>query len=120
MAFHYGEMAVQREALHDALQALAAQLGFEVLAGRRVFELKPASVNKGHALAAFMEENPFAGRKPIFLGDDITDVYALRAVSELGGMAIQVADRIASAAPFGLADPHAVRQWLQQWEEQFE
>lgn len=120
LAFHYDGRAAPRGALLDAVQTLAARLGFEVLAGRCVFEVKPAGVSKGRALAAFMEAAPFAGRTPVFIGDDVTDAGALRVAHERGGLAIQVAERIDSAAPFGLADPRAVQQWLLQWEEQLE
>ncbi|MET0379451.1 MAG: trehalose-phosphatase [Spongiibacteraceae bacterium] len=119
IAFHYDPMSAQQASLQRELIPVAQQLGFELLAGHNLLELKPANVNKGKALLAFLEEPPFAGRVPIFLGDDVTDEHALRAVREHGGMAIQVADRITSVAQFGLPDSRAVLQWLQHWEEQF-
>lgn len=119
IAFHYGAAPEQKFALYRALTPIADELNFELLAGHNLFELKPMKVNKGKALLAFMEEPPFAGRSPIFLGDDVTDKPALRAARDSGGMAIQVADRITSSAQFGLPDSHAVLQWLHHWEEQF-
>jgi trehalose 6-phosphate phosphatase len=142
VAFHYGAMRLQADshktalddetaaqhevqhtrqpqALRASLSAVARSLGFELLEGRSVFELKPATVNKGSALVDFMGEPPFAGRLPVFLGDDFTDEYALRATRDLGGMAIQVDDRIEGSAQFGLPGPQAVMQWLHNWEEQF-
>lgn len=127
VAFHYGapsgedltQADSKRQLLERALQPIAQALNFELLTGHNLFELKPASVNKGQALAAFMEESPFAGRVPIFIGDDVTDEHALHAARNQGGMAIQVADRITGSAQFGLPDPRAVLQWLQHWEDQF-
>ena len=49
-----------------------------VQVGKRVVELKPAGRDKGMAVLAFMRELPFRGRKPVFVGDDATDEFALR------------------------------------------
>lgn len=118
VAFHYRAMEMQRAQLHATLRQLAADLDVELLEGHKVFELKPAQVNKGRALAQFMVEAPFAGRVPVFLGDDHTDEFALAQARELGGLAIQIDERIASRAQFELPDPPAVWRWLQQWETQ--
>lgn len=126
IAFHYGALITGADSEAGAVQALQAslaaaadRLGCELLAGHKVYELKSAVVDKGRALVAFMDEPPFQGRLPIFIGDDFTDAYALRAASACAGMAIQVDERIAGAAQFALSDPAAVLQWLQRWEEQF-
>lgn len=119
IAFHYGSTSAHKDALQRALLPIAKELNLEILAGHNLFELKPASVDKGKALIAFMEEPPFAGRVPIFIGDDVTDEHALRAARNHGGVAIQVADRITGSAQYGLPDTHAVLQWLQHWEGQF-
>jgi len=57
-----------------------------------------------------MNEAPFAGRFPIFIGDDQTDRAGFEAVSRANGMAIAVGPRV--SAPWWLADPAAVRAWL--------
>lgn len=119
IAFHYRSTSEHKVDLQCELVSIARELNLEILAGHNLFELKPASVDKGKALIAFMEEQPFTGRVPIFIGDDVTDEHALRAVRVHGGMAIQVADRIAGSAQYGLSDARAVLQWLQHWEGQF-
>ncbi len=90
--------------------ALASRGVFELLEGREVFELRPRSCDKGAALASFMSEPPFAGRFPIFIGDDQTDLAGFEAVGRVHGMAIAVGPRV--TAPWWLPDPAAVRAWL--------
>jgi trehalose 6-phosphate phosphatase len=118
-AFHF-RAAPQREAqLHSELTAIARATGFVVQPGVFLYELKPAGVDKGHALKQFLAEPPFAGCTPIFLGDDVTDEYALAAARHCGGIAIQVGPRKSAAANFALADPAAVAEWLEQWASQW-
>ncbi len=84
---------------------------FRLQIGKMVLEAKPAGRDKGIALLEFMAEVPFRGRLPVFLGDDATDEYGFRAVTELGGMAIKVGEG-SSVAPWRLPDVAAVRTWL--------
>jgi trehalose 6-phosphate phosphatase len=84
--------------------------GYQVIAGRRVFELTPVVPNKGTAITAFLAEPPFAGRTPVFLGDDAGDRAALRAVARHGGIPIAVGPWV--TAPWKLRDATAVRHWL--------
>jgi trehalose 6-phosphate phosphatase len=59
----------------------------------------------------FMQEPPFAGRRPVFVGDDLTDQGGFQAVEAQGGISIAVGDRV--RAQFRAEDPTAVRSWLQ-------
>ena len=78
-----------------------------------VVELRPACASKGTAVERFMSEAPFAGRTPVFIGDDITDEDAFRAVNEMGGYSIKVGEREpGSSARYELANVEAVRNWL--------
>lgn len=82
-----------------------------ILAGHMVFEIKRATFDKGVAIGRFMDRAPFAGRKPIFLGDDITDLPGFSAVLERGGDAFSVGrsiDGLSGSFP----DPASVRSWL--------
>lgn len=118
-ALHYRQAPDYRQRLGAAVAALAHGAGFDLLAGHCVYELKPPGVHKGSALDAFLAEAPFAGRRPVFLGDDSTDEFALAAARGAGGIAIQVGGRRSEAAQFALTDPAAVRAWLQRWEQRW-
>lgn len=99
-----------REAIEFALAAHAPDLA--LLEGRNVLEIKPRSVDKGEACRHLLSTAAFAGRIPVFLGDDLTDVDAFGFVREAGGLAIAVGDRVAAHAPCHLAGPRDVRRWL--------
>jgi trehalose 6-phosphate phosphatase len=112
-AVHYrGAVALSLTRLRADLEALAsASRGvFEVAPGRDVMELRPRACDKGAALESFMAEAPFAGRFPIFIGDDQTDRTAFDAVARVNGMGIAVGSDV--MAPWWLPDPAGVRAWL--------
>lgn len=114
LALHY-RLAPQLEstAFAQAQRALR-QLGatHELQRGKFVFELRPAGYSKGTAVAAFMAEVPFRGRRPLFIGDDATDEDGFAVVNDLGGISIRVGDVADSAARHHLADVEAVHRWL--------
>ena len=76
-----------------------------------MLEVKPAGRDKGTAIAEFMAEPPFAGRRPVFVGDDVTDEYGFRVVNDLGGDSVKVGEG-QSAARWRLENVQAVRAWL--------
>jgi trehalose 6-phosphate phosphatase len=58
--------------------------------GKMVIELRPSSADKGHAVETFLSTPPFKGRRPIAIGDDVTDEAMFRAVNELSGCSIRI------------------------------
>jgi trehalose 6-phosphate phosphatase len=68
-------------------------------------EIRAAGPDKGKALEFFMRAPPFAGRKPVFVGDDVTDEPAIAAANRLGGIGLHVARDFAGG-------PSSVRAWL--------
>ncbi|MFT3801436.1 MAG: trehalose-phosphatase [Burkholderiaceae bacterium] len=112
LALHY-RAAPELEDLCVATiaRALERMPGYEALRGKCVVEIKARGVDKGAAIRRFLDEAPFSGRSPVFIGDDVTDEAGFDAVLEAGGRAIKVGAG-PSLAPARLADPDAVRAWL--------
>lgn len=104
------------ERAQEAVKAAAADLGgaYRLQLGKAVGEIVPASATKGHAIRAFAEHPPYAGRRAVFLGDDLTDEKAFAVVNEVGGVSVRIgpSDTIATRR---LADPEAVRHLLYAW-----
>ena len=80
------------------------------LHGGREGTARSALPDKADAIAAFLGEQPFAGRKPIFIGDDVSDMGGFQVVKQHGGMTIAVGDAL--AADRQLVNPRAVNHWL--------
>jgi trehalose 6-phosphate phosphatase len=113
VALHFREApeleAVCRRAVDEALQAEPL---FTVVAGKMVFEARPARIDKGTAVEAFLTEPPFAGRAPLFIGDDRTDEDGFAVVQRRGGLGIKVGPG-PTAAHYRLADPTAVHRLIE-------
>jgi len=118
VALHYRKAPQLARAAQAAVRDAAGPLGeqVEVQDGKMVVELKPAGCDKGKAIAQFMQEAPFAGRQPVFIGDDATDEYGFRVVNAMGGHSVKVGEG-ASVARWRLENPASTRAWLQAWLE---
>ena len=92
--------------------ALPRLPGYCLQHGDSVVELRPAHGDKGNAILALMDEPPFRGHVPVFVGDDLTDESGFAIVNAHGGISVLVGHREPSAAHYGLPDPAAVRDWL--------
>ena len=114
LALHFLRARDLEHELRAEVALLAAPLvpKFAVLDGHAVIEVKPAAHTKDSAVSAFMEEAPFRGRQPIFIGDDQTDYGGFAAVRRFAGLAIAVGPRVKSE--WWLPGPAAVREWLGQ------
>lgn len=112
VALHF-RRAPEREAEVGALvEDLAARTGLVVQRGKMVAELRPAGADKGDALIALMREPGFAGARPLFMGDDLTDEHAFEAAAALGGAGVLVGPERETAARYRLAGVAEVEQWL--------
>jgi trehalose 6-phosphate phosphatase len=113
-SLHYRRAPELEAACRQRLQNLLDRLGpgYRLIEGKMVLELVPAAASKGEAIRALMLKAPFAGRRPVFIGDDTTDEDGFRVVNALGGTSIRVGSLDSSAALHELADIDAVRQWL--------
>jgi len=111
-ALHYRAAPRAGPACLAAARAAADALpGHLVQAGKMVVEVKPEAAHKGAALERLCARPPFAGRRPLMLGDDATDEDAMAAALALGGAAVKVGGGD-SCAPLRAPDPAAVRAWL--------
>lgn len=78
---------------------------FRLIPAREAVEIGPRGASKGHAVERLMASAPFAGRRPIFIGDDFTDEAGMSAARAFGGQGLRVAE-------FFGGDPAGVRAWL--------
>jgi trehalose 6-phosphate phosphatase len=113
IALHYRQAPeLEQECLQAMQAAVEDSPGLTLLRGKMVFEAKPGGASKGHAIEAFMQEPPFAGRSPVFVGDDFTDEVGFATVQRLQGLGVKVGEG-ASVAWQRLPSPAAFRYQLQ-------
>jgi trehalose 6-phosphate phosphatase len=114
LALHYRMAPRLGGYAHKLARSLGNRLGNEycVQPGKRVVEIRPAGKDKGIAIQEFMEELPFRGRTPVFLGDDATDEHGFAMVNQLGGLSVKVGTG-ATAASWRVPDVTAARAWLE-------
>jgi trehalose 6-phosphate phosphatase len=116
LALHYREVPHLEDAVVKTMENVANRLAgeLELQHGKMVVELRPAGATKAEAVTAFLAEPPFAGRLPVFIGDDLTDEPAFELVNRFDGLSVVVGARRPSAARASLADVAAVHDWLAQ------
>ena len=113
-AIHYRAAPGSGQALKRRLDAFLAahpDHGLTLMPGHYVFEMKRPDINKGAAIARFMEEAAFRGRRPIFVGDDVTDRPGFETVMSRNGLAYSVS-HAAPGVVGTFPNPAAVRHWL--------
>lgn len=112
VALHYRQVPHLEQLCHDVLADVVQRVeGLELLRGKYVFEAKPRGAHKGQAILDFMTQAPFAGRVPVFVGDDVTDEAGFAAVQALGGWGIKVGQG-PTMAQHRCMTPAALRGWL--------
>ena len=113
VAMHYRLAPQQRDSVVEIMRSVQARLGdeFRLIEGNMVLEITPGGKDKGVAISEFMRENPFAGRPPVFLGDDTTDEDGFEIVNALGGISVKVGAGV-SVARQRAGDAPRVRRWL--------
>lgn len=113
LALHYRQAPHLADHVLQTAQAVVRDHpDYALVAGKMVVEIKPKGADKGSAVAALMQTAPFAGRCPVFVGDDVTDEDGFAAANRLGGVSVLVGPARATQAQYHLADVEACRVWL--------
>ncbi len=113
IALHYRQAPQLEQLCLDTMQAaIEDSPGLTLLRGKMVVEAKPSGASKGSAIENYLQEAPFMGRTPVFIGDDITDEVGFAAVQRLGGLGVKVGEG-ATVAWQRLATPAALRDALE-------
>ncbi|WP_299175601.1 trehalose-phosphatase [uncultured Brevundimonas sp.] len=110
---HYRQAPDQASAAEQLAQRLQAETGLSLQPGHMVLELKTPGADKGTAVTAFMQDEPFKGAVPVMLGDDLTDEHGFEAAAALGGYGVLVGPERETAARYRLDDVDAVLTWLE-------
>src|SRR5262249_21045041 len=115
LATHYRLAPKRAAAVHEAVAAACARYpasSLEILMGKAVAEVKSTAFNKGTGVRELMTFPPFRGRRPIFIGDDVTDESAFAVLPEFDGFGFSVGRPLPGLAR-GFPRPRAGREWLQ-------
>jgi trehalose 6-phosphate phosphatase len=92
VAVHWRTAPEGEEDARAAIDDLARELGpaYKIQDGKAVRELVSARAGKGEGIRALMRSEPYAGRRPVFVGDDKTDEHGFEAVNELNGVTVKI------------------------------
>jgi len=114
LALHYRLAPEKGAAVLEAIVKICSDVPdgtIDILPGKLVVDVKPAATNKGDAVSELMRHSPFAGRRPIFIGDDTTDLPVFGIIPKFGGRAYSVGG-IAADVDGHFDRPETVRAWL--------
>jgi trehalose 6-phosphate phosphatase len=114
LALHYRLAPHAEKAIYEAVSLIRADLPnapIEVLPGKCVCEIKHSGFTKASGVRELMTYEPFKGRKPLFIGDDVTDETVFAIMPDFDGLAFSVGRRAQGVA--GHFDtPNDVREFL--------
>src|SRR5471032_474375 len=114
LALHYRLAPHAEKAIYEAVSLIRADLPsspIEILPGKCVCEIKHSGFTKATGVRELMTHEPFKGRRPIFIGDDVTDETVFAIMPELDGLAFSVGRRAHGVAGH-FDEPRDVREWL--------
>ena len=112
LALHFRRAPEREHELRELVTGAATpHNGHHVMHGKMVLEVRPTHADKGTAVARFLETPPFAGRRAVFVGDDVTDEYGFAVVNRIGGISVKVGTG-ESGATFRVPDVDALHDWL--------
>jgi trehalose 6-phosphate phosphatase len=100
------------DTIRDMAEALGS--GYRLQLGKAVAEVLPARASKGGIIRHFLTQAPYRGRRPIFIGDDLTDEQAFESVDALGGVSIRIGPG-PTRARYRVEAPVVLRNLLMRW-----
>ncbi len=114
LALHYRRAPRLETSCRELVADLMRELGpeFRLIDGKMVLEIAPRDHHKGEAIREMLQHRPFLGRRPVFVGDDVTDEDGFCIVNDLGGLSVRVGQGNDTAAKFALDSVDDVRGWL--------
>lgn len=115
LAIHFRRAPECEAQARRAAKSACRDLGpaFACLPGKMVYEIKPRNAHKGQVVEKFMNIMTFSGRRPVFIGDDITDEDGFRVCNAKGGISVRVgASDKPTDASFRLGNVEEVEDWL--------
>jgi len=118
VGIHWRLAPLLADRAREAAQSLAGELGsdYRIQFGKAVAEILPAASGKGRIIEKFLAQPPYAGRLPVFIGDDLTDENGFEVVNARGGLSVRVGEG-ATIAHYRIASPAKLRQCLTEWAE---
>src|SRR5476649_2998436 len=114
LALHYRLAPHAEKAIYEAVSLIRADLPnapIEILPGKCVCEIKHSGFTKATGVRELMTHEPFRGRRPFFIGDDVTDESVFAIMPDFGGLAFSVGRRAQGVAGH-FDEPRDVRAWL--------
>jgi trehalose 6-phosphate phosphatase len=114
LAMHFRLAPRAAQEVLAVMTELTNELGgeFVLRPGKCVLEIMPRGFSERSAIELFMKQPEFAGRTPVFVGDDPTDEIGFEAVNEMGGHTIRVGDLAETAARYRFSNVSTVVAWL--------
>lgn len=114
IALHFRKAPHIERALYDAVSVIRADLpdaAIAVLPGKFVCEIKASGISKASGVQELLTHEPFAGRMPVFLGDDVTDETVFAIMPDLKGLSFSVGRRARGVQGY-FESPRDVRNWI--------
>jgi trehalose 6-phosphate phosphatase len=114
LALHFRRMPQLQSVVYATCTKVVAELGpqFTLQPGKCVLEIRPGVCSKGAAIEDFMQQTPFRGRTPVFVGDDFTDEDGFAFVNRCSGLSIRVGRPIATFASYWIEEVCDTAAWL--------
>ena len=116
LTVHFRNSIIQKKKIKNIMMKLLKyEPDLTYLEGKEVLEIKPMGHNKGTAISYFMRTKPFINRRPIFIGDDVSDEDGFETVNKKGGWSVRVGKYKRSKANYFLPNVKSVHEILKQF-----